>query len=338
MNKIKKGILYTSSCLIMVFIAIFYFFNLSSNCSHLFNQTSNLLVKSGKNWIPIEKALHHPEVTTTVYRADGVRVGWIYIKRSKRSNVQKAWEFFFPVKVMILEFQPGNEFRLIAEKKSGNYYPYNNHKALKKSNASFVVNTSFYSPGFKPLGELMLDGKKITKENKRSGGFFKVIDGKPRVGPRSLFSNLNGKVIHACQAHPAVMINGNVFNYILSEKPPYHSSYKIKTYRNLIGEKDNGNIVFVLSNRGALVSIKEISILASLVQINNASLFDGGVALQYKFNHMNKTYSFSASNNTLRLGKRIEGFIYKKTRLSFSQKSPVFLGVNIVTDKKMTRK
>lgn len=304
-------------------------FNLTSNISYYFNHDTDILVKTGTRWIHPEKVHIDDVIFKVVYEAESVKVSRMELRRENRLALQKMWEFFLPPKIMVFEFSPDNLFQLIAATDK-NLHPISAQEAFRKGNFNFVVNTSFYLANHNLIGELIVNGKTIAHDNGVSSGFFKVVDQIPRVGPRSLFANMPGKVMYSCQAHPSVMRNGNLFHYIISENAPYHPSWKRKTYRNLIGERENGNIIFVLSNRGALLSVKEISMIAKLWGAENASLFDGGAALQYRFRHKRKRISFSAFNNSLSAGKRIEKAIHRQTGIQFVQKSPVYLGIQII--------
>lgn len=129
------------------------------------------------------------------------------------------------------------------------------------------------------------------------------------------------------------MKNGDFFPYIISEKPPYRPSWKNKTYRNLIGNLPNGNLVFVLSNNGALLSVKEIALIGKKYGITNASLFDGGAALQYEYNSKNFKMNFSAFNNNINFGEIIDKKFMTLAKSHFPTKSPVFLVVKHFTAK-----
>lgn len=329
MTPLKRKILLAASiATIFVILAINAVFKVSSNVSFFFNQESRLLLKSEGRWIYVDGSASNRLLLKNIYQADGVNIDRINIRRENRPALRKIWELVLPPKVMVFEFSPENSFFLIA-KTEDNLSPINSREAKRKRNADFVVNTSFYGTKGEFIGELIINRQVLGRDNGISSGFFKVVNGKPRVGPRSSFANMRGEVSYSCQAHPSVMRNGTLFHYIISERPPYHHTWKRKTYRNLIGEKENGNIVFILSNRGALLSVKEIASIAQQTGVNNASLFDGGAALQYRFRHKGRRISFSAINNFFSVGRRFEDYFERKTNTQFKQKSPVFLGIKI---------
>jgi len=123
------------------------------------------------------------------------------------------------------------------------------------------------------------------------------------------------------------MKNGIVFSYINKETYPYKKLWRKKTYRNLIGSKSNGNIVIVVSNDGALLSVKEITQIAKKFNVKNASLFDGGIALQYSFKSKNYKNNFSTLNNTFGISDLFEKLTILLFNKKFKQKSPVFLTI-----------
>ena len=307
---------------------IIFFFNLvrmSSNIEFLFNNDGALLVptttigfesisnSSGKLNINLE------------YENQNVSIHNLKYQRENESIIHRIENFINPNKLLIFEFNTNNEFSLYANV-NNNLSPTNSSKALKNSKSNFAINTNFYGKTNKIEGELIIDGERYGNKSNGSG-FFKVIDGKPIVGAKSLFANLRGKIEYSCQAFPSVMKNGYIWDYITSDIKTYSRLWEKKTYRNLIGTKPNGNLVFIVSNNGALLSVKEISLIAKKLGVNNASLFDGGAALQYKFNSPGYNTSFSAFNNTFSLGQRIDELILKYSGITFEQKSPVFLTV-----------
>jgi hypothetical protein len=123
------------------------------------------------------------------------------------------------------------------------------------------------------------------------------------------------------------MKDGIIFNYILAEIPPSKPSSKMKTYRNLIGNKANGNLVCIVSNEGGLISVKEISQIAKIYGVEQATLFDGGSALQYSFDDGDWSCTFSAIANSGYVPGIIKRILSKRAKSTIPARSPVYLYV-----------
>jgi exopolysaccharide biosynthesis protein len=89
----------------------------------------------------------------------------------------------------------------------------------------------------------------------------------------------------------------------------------------------NGNLVCIVSNEGGLVSVNEISQIAKHYGVVNATLFDGGSALQYSFNDGDYSCSFSAIANSGFVPGFIKRLIRKKSNSNVPARSPVYLYV-----------
>ena len=82
------------------------------------------------------------------------------------------------------------------------------------------------------------------------------------------------------------------------------SHSKQLTYRNIVGKDKNGNIIFVVSNFGGIVTIKDVIDEGVKQGIVEGVLFDGGTSLEYNFNDGKYSTSFiSLSDN----GKKLIG-------------------------------
>lgn len=303
-----------------------HIFNLSSNWVFMLDGEGKLFLKQGSDWIAAD-LLHQKLHPVPIYDRGKVRVFELEMKRDRHSVLGKKMETFAKGRILIFEFSPKNHYAIIADPAS-DFEPMTAKAAQKRADYNFVVNTNFYGSGQQIVGELILEGHKYRKKSNASG-FFRVINGKPYAGPRSMFSELSGHIDYSCQAFPSVMNHGVIFSYILSEKWPYKPVWKKKTYRNLIGMTANGDIVFVLSHTRGLLSVKEISIIAKKLGLVRATLFDGGVALQYVFAHGDQSLSFSAFNTVFDAGRKIDELFLKKFHMIFFQKSPVFIGIKI---------
>jgi len=292
-------------------------YNLGSNWEYLFSQKGTLQIKSDSPWSNLN-ALEKDFAHDIIYRDEGVKVTRLVLKRDNYGFLHNIENLIFPNKVYILEFNKENKFSVFADT-AANKAPMTSKEVLRRGDFHYCVNTSFYDEGNSALNEIIIDGKRFGKRTRSATGFFKVIDGVPYAGaPGALFSKITGKIEYSCQAFPSVIGNGELWSYILNENDKRHrKSWKLKTYRNLVGMKADGNIVSIVSGNGGLLSVREISIIARRYGLDHATLFDGGKALHYFFNDGTFRLSFSANNNQINLGPFV------------MQKSPIFLGVKL---------
>lgn len=312
---------------IILFLILFgleYIFNISSNYIFYLNNNSLLLLKTENGWTSIEG--HEQKIALKeIIKKDDFKVSSFPINRS-RSHLGPI-NHLTSGKMMVFEFAPNNRFSILADAKE-KFPSLSCTEAMGRFDVNFMVNANFYGSDNQVMGELILNEKSYHKESQASG-FFRVIDGKPYVGPRSIFADIPGSVEYSCQAFPSVINKGEIFPYVLEETKPSSKQWERKTYRNLIGMKPDGSIVFLLSNQRGIVSVKEISQLAKMLGIDRASLFDGGIALQYKLESTEGNISFAAFNNQLDFGKRLDDYFMKNHRMLFKQRSPVYIGVKI---------
>ena len=300
---------------------------MKSNIEYIFKNDGELIIQTVDGFKELDKTKNNI-LLNEIFCDENAKIQSIEIKRKNESFIHAVENFFNPNKVIIIEFNSKNHYSLTADIKN-DLAPINTSQALKLSNSNFAINTNFY--GESAIGEIIINKKRYGNAQKDASGFFKVIDGKPIVGAKSLFNGNSGAVSYSCQAFPSVMKNGIVFPYINSEKPPYKKIWKLKTYRNLIGTLENGNLICVLSYSGGLLSVKEITTIAKKYGVTNASLFDGGAALQYEYNSKDFQLRFSALNNIFDFGEMIDKMFFTFGNTHFPTKSPVFLTIEHLT-------
>jgi hypothetical protein len=117
-----------------------------------------------------------------------------------------------------------------------------------------------------------------------------------------------------------------IFEYILNNSFP---KWRQRTYRNLVGEKADGSIVFIASGNGGLLDVKEITQLAKLLGVKHATLFDAGIALQYAFKSPGYSMEFAAFNNYVDAGTFVDKVGMELFRKNFIQRSPIFIGITL---------
>lgn len=312
--------------LFLILFGVEYIFNISSNYIFYLNNESPLLLKTENGWTSIQGNEEKIEVQEII-KSEKINVSSFRINR-KRPHLGPL-NSLTSGKMMIFEFAPSNDFSILADAEE-KFPALSCAEAMGRFDVNFMVNANFYGSKNQVMGELILDEKTYHKESQASG-FFRVIDGKPYVGARSIFAEIPGKIEYSCQAFPSVINKGEIFPYVIEETKPSNKQWERKTYRNLIGMKPDGSIVFLLSNQRGILSIKEISLLAKSLGLDRASLFDGGVALQYKLESSEGNISFSAFNNAVDLGKRVDEYFMENHRMLFKQRSPVYIGVKLGT-------
>lgn len=304
---------------LMIISYISTMLRIRTNIQYIFSNQGVILIPSNSRFYALDNSDRQLDLDV-LHENENVKISQLIFERENESVLEKAKDLFIDKKFLIFEFSLKNEFGLYAD--VHNYLqPLNTFEAKEKANADFVLNTSFYGLENEGLNEILIDNVKLGGLSRSASGFFKVIDGKPYAGPRSIFLTKKGTATHSCQAFPSVMKDGVVFNYLETLK----ASWRYKTYRNLIGNMANGNLVCIVSNEGGLVSVNEISQIAKHYGVVNATLFDGGSALQYSFNDGDYSCSFSAIANSGFVPGFIKRLIRKKSNSNVPARSPVYL-------------
>ena len=248
---------------------------------------------------------------------DEVLIRRIHIKRKDQSFANRLINLLSRPTVYYLEFKQNNHDFTVAYYDEGSTAPSN-----VSDDTKFSVNSAFYNEDFEPNGLIIVDGKHYGRES-RSSGHFKVIDGKAKAGPTSIFED-DSEAQYSCQSHPSVMKDGIIWDYILNESMK-EAYWGTKTYRSLVGQHENGNICFILSGNGGLLSIKEISLIAKANDIQTATCLDAGSALQYVYQDQDYKLSFSSMNNKLSLGTAVDKLSSRLIGKRFYSESPAFI-------------
>lgn len=217
-------------------------------------------------------------------------------------------------KISVYEFDP-EQFE-IGTSFLPNFQPTSAGERLKSESAVFAITANFRDPEGKPLGLVVHKGEKVNRMFPSWTGFFFVKDGKPWFGPKSLFESIPGEATEASQGYPSVMKNHTIFSYVEFSNNRYFNANKV-TYRALAGMRQNGQIVFILSDKGGIMNVAEVTMLAQKLNLQHATLLDGGRALQYAMNFAGIRRNFHAFNNSI-------DFNRKELEM---QHSPVYLTV-----------
>jgi hypothetical protein len=310
------------SLLFLSSACVFSILRTETNYYYFLNRTAALQIKSDGQWKDLNEANSIDLVE--LYSNPTVSVQQIKIKRNQPNVVGRALNLVYTQKVNVFTFKPTNEFYLVADPNS-NFSPLRVAEAQERKNSSFLINASFYDPANQALGEVIYCSKQYQSKS-NSSGYFKVINGVPHAGPRSVFDKYHNPPQYSCQAHPSTMKDGVIFQYILDNS---FSKWRQRTYRNLIGEKEDGSIVCIASGNGGLLDVREISQLAKLIGVKHATLFDAGVALQYAFESPGYSMEFSAFNNQLDAGSFVDKVGMELFRKNFIQRSPIYIGIKL---------
>ena len=169
---------------------------------------------------------------------------------------------------------------------------------LRSERLNFTITANFRDPKGRPLGYVYHEGRQLNKAFKEWSGSFFVKAGRPYFGPKSLLDEVPGPIEEATQGYPAVMKNHTVFSYIDTDPDAYFDGSKV-TYRALAGTRRDGAVVFVLSGDGGVMTVAEVAELARKLDVQHATLLDGGRALQYSLNTEDGPWHFAAVNTHL---------------------------------------
>ena len=317
--------LFKNISLLLLFIATGFAFSVlrtETNYYYLMDRNANLKVKENGAWVLIENAKQID--ADDVYSNPKVVIQKLRIKRNQSSIIGRALNWVIAQEVNVFTFNPNNSFYLVANPNE-NFKPLTVTEAQERKSSNFLINASFYDPSNQAIGEVIYCSKQYQRKSS-SSGYFKVIDGIPHAGPKSIFDQYKNPPSYSCQAHPSTMKDGVIFEYILNNS---FAKWRTRTYRNLVGEKPDGTIVFIASGKGGLLDVREITQLAKLLGLTHATLFDAGIALQYAYQSNGYSMEFSAFNNILDAGSFIDQVGMELFRKNFIQRSPIYIGINL---------
>lgn len=134
---------------------------------------------------------------------------------------------------------------------------------------TWFMNTNFMDSLNQTMGLAVVDGKTLSKRT-TGGGYFYVKGGKPRVA-RSCPSGV--------QFATQTLLHWRITDGRIQLKED--STARVRRFRNLIGQKANGNIVFVASNAMGWFTARQFLAISKELDIQNAAIFDGAASLHY---------------------------------------------------------
>ena len=294
------------------------FFNLNSNLVALSVRESSqpllILTKRGE-WKPATAMTAADMGTAMVERHKEPGMRWSTLKVRRRGNVlAQAAQAVFGAEVHVIvltpdlfdfmtSFQPGFALTTARER-------------MSHDNLWFSITSNFRDPKGRPMGWVYHQGRRVNSPFGDWSGCFFVKDGRPWFGPKSLLTDVPGLIQEGSQVYPSVMKNHTVFSYV-DLKPDEHFDGSKISYRALGGTRRDGAIVFVLSGDGGVMNVSEVTEIARKIDVQHATLLDGGRALQYSIRTDDGPWHFHAFNTEL-------PFTHKWLE---RQRSPVYIGV-----------
>lgn len=187
---------------------------------------------------------------------------------------------------------------------------------MAEENLWFSITANFRDPKGRPMGWVYHQGRQVNPPFGDWSGCFFVKDGRPWFGPKSLLNEVPGLIEEGSQVYPSVMKNHTTFSYIDLKPDEFFDGSKI-SYRALGGMRKDGTIVFVLSGDGGVMNVSEVTEIARKLDVQHATLLDGGRALQYSIRTHDGPWHFHAYNTELPI----------RHKWLERQRSPIYIGV-----------
>ena len=159
----------------------------------------------------------------------------------------------------------------------------------KPTKCDFYTNSNFFT-NKSAIGLVVVNGKKINSKT-IGGGYFYVTNGIAHVSAKKCPKNVDF-------ASQTILLG--IDNGVKNKKLVKSSHGKLKRYRTIIGENNNGEIMIISSDRLGLVTIKEIINFAYNKGMNEGILLDGGSSVDYKFSDYKNSVCFESIPSDLK--------------------------------------
>lgn len=297
------------------------YFNLSSNLylAVFLDSTEPLEVQTRRGWrsmVDVTVA-ELGEALVEEDMQDGMRWCSLAVRRRAKTILQTVVQTFIGAEMNIITISP-QRFNF-----STSYLPgfagTTARERLASEQLNFAITANFRDPDGLPLGWVYHDGQLVNRPFPVWTGVFFVKNGLPYFGPKSLLDDVRGDIEEGTQGYPSVMKNHTVFSYVDLAPDKFFDGKRI-SYRALAGTRRDGTVIFVLSGCGAVCNVSEVTEIAHKLEVQHATLLDGGRALQYSIRTANGPWHFHAFNTEADIGPR----------WMRPQKSPVYIGVKRV--------
>lgn len=286
---------------LLLFIACDYVFNLRSNATYLAFRDSKEPLEArlaDGSWKPVQSftIAELDRALTTRVQVTGGTWRTLAVRRPASTLGQKAVQSLFAAEICVVELSHEHSFFCTSFRDE--FLPTTARERRESEDATFAVTANFREPNGKPLGLVMHEGQLINRPFPAWTGYFFVKAGKPWFGPKSLFDETPGILQEAAQVYPSLMKNHTVFSYVDLAPNRFFDGDRV-TFRSLAGMRQDGTIVFILSGNGGMMNVTEVAALAQKLNVQHATLLDGGRALQYSLHLGGVTHHFSAFNTLL---------------------------------------
>lgn len=303
---------------LLVWLAGEVFFNLNSNIVAVSvrdsKQPLQILTKRGE-WKPAS-ALTAGDLDAALierHRETGMRWATLKVRRAGGTLASVA-QRLFGAEVQVVTLSPDRfDFMTTYQPK---FALTTARERMADGNFWFTITANFRDPQGRPMGWVYHEGRQVNSPFGDWSGCFFVKDGRPWCGPKSLLNEVPGLIQEGCQVYPSVMKNHTTFSYVDLKPDAFFDGSKI-SYRSLIGMRQDGTIVFVLSGDGGVMNVSEVTEIARKLGVQHATLLDGGRALQYSIRTDDGPWHFHALNTELPF----------KHKWLERQRSPVYIGV-----------
>ncbi len=303
---------------VVLFVVGQGFYNLGSNLTlYAFKDSkAPLEVKTRRGWKLVTEAGIADMGEALVERHLEPDFRWCSLPVRRRSTtvLQSLVSSLFGAEMNIVTISP-NRFQFVTSYQPG-FAPTTAKERLNSDGLTFAIIANFRDPKGRPLGWVYHNSELVNRPFPVWTGVFFVKQGRPWFGPKSLLDEVPGPIEEGTQGYPSVMKNHTVFSYVDLAPDKFFDGKKI-TYRSLAGMRRDGTAVFVLSGDGGAVNVAEVTEIAKKLDVQHATLLDGGRALQYSIRTGYGSWNFAAFNTTLNFGPPFMR----------PQKSPVYIGV-----------
>lgn len=183
--------------------------------------------------------------------------------KSNRSNIKKIW-------INNLNPLRGELYIVTIKKNKMSYFVSN--KNIKSND--FYINSNFFTESGHPIGEVIINHKKINNKT-HGGGYFYSNGGAPNIS----FFNRPKNVKYSSQTILTGIRNGKICESITKNKLS-----KLKSYRAIIGINYLGDLIIIFSDDIGFLTIREICEIGVKNNIKNGVLFDGGSSIDVGIN------------------------------------------------------
>ncbi|OYW76091.1 MAG: hypothetical protein B7Z37_10465, partial [Verrucomicrobia bacterium 12-59-8] len=271
------------------------FFNLNSNLVAVSvrdsKQPLQILTKRGE-WKPASALTAGDLDTALIERHRETSMRWATLKvRRAGGTLANIAQRVFGAEVQVVTLSP-DRFDFMTTYKP-KFALTTARERMADGNFWFTITANFRDPQGRPMGWVYHEGRQVNHPFGDWSGCFFVKDGRPWCGPKSLLNEVPGLIQEGCQVYPSVMKNHTTFSYVDLKPDLFYDGQKI-SYRSLVGMRQDGTIVFVLSGDGGVMNVSEVTEIARKLDVQHATLLDGGRALQYSIRTDDGPWHFHA--------------------------------------------